>query len=45
VRGFFLRLGFLDGWQGCHIAWMTAFYTATRYAKVRAAQESKTTPD
>jgi glycosyltransferase involved in cell wall biosynthesis len=45
VRCCFFRLGFLDGWQGCHIAWMTAFYTATRYAKVRAAQENKTEPD
>jgi glycosyltransferase involved in cell wall biosynthesis len=39
-RGYFFRLGFLDGWQGCYIAWMTAFYTATRYAKVRVAQQS-----
>jgi glycosyltransferase involved in cell wall biosynthesis len=45
ARGYFFRLGFLDGWQGCHIAWMTAFYTATRYAKVRAAQENKIRPD
>jgi len=45
VRSYFLRLGFLDGWQGVYIAWMTAFYTATRYAKVRDAQENKTKPD
>jgi glycosyltransferase involved in cell wall biosynthesis len=38
VRSYFLRAGFLDGWQGWYIAWMTAFYTATRYAKVRAAR-------
>jgi glycosyltransferase involved in cell wall biosynthesis len=38
VRSYFLRLGFLDGWQGCYIAWMTAFYTATRYAKVQVAR-------
>lgn len=38
VRAYFLRLGFLDGWQGCCIAWMTAFYTFLRYAKARAAQ-------
>ena len=38
LRAYFLRLGFLDGWQGYYIAWMTAFQTATRYAKVRAAQ-------
>ncbi|HEY2328739.1 MAG TPA: glycosyltransferase family 2 protein [Verrucomicrobiae bacterium] len=44
VRSYFFRLGFLDGWQGGYIAWMTAFYTATRYAKVRAAQEQKIKP-
>jgi len=38
LRSYFFRLGFLDGWQGWHIAWMTAFYTVTRYAKVREAQ-------
>jgi glycosyltransferase involved in cell wall biosynthesis len=37
-RGYVLRLGFLDGWQGAYIAWMTAFYTATRYVKVRLSQ-------
>jgi glycosyltransferase involved in cell wall biosynthesis len=36
VRGFVFRLGFLDGWQGYSIAWMTAFYTFLRYAKARA---------
>jgi glycosyltransferase involved in cell wall biosynthesis len=40
VRCYFLRLGFLDGWQGCHIAWMTAFHTVTRYAKLRQAEQS-----
>ena len=44
VRGYFLRLGFLDGWPGIYIAWMTAFYTATRYAKVRVDQEQKSKP-
>jgi glycosyltransferase involved in cell wall biosynthesis len=44
VRGYFFRLGFLDGWQGVYIAWMTAFYTATRYAKIRAAQEQQNSP-
>ena len=38
VRSYFFRRGFLDGWQGYYIAWMTAFYTVTRYAKVREAQ-------
>ena len=38
LRAYFLRLGFLDGWQGYYIAWMTAFQTVTRYAKLREAQ-------
>jgi glycosyltransferase involved in cell wall biosynthesis len=42
-RAYFLKLGFLDGWQGYYIAWMTAFYTATRFAKVREAQVSAQT--
>jgi glycosyltransferase involved in cell wall biosynthesis len=41
LRSYFIRLGFLDGWQGGYIAWMTAFYTATRYAKVRAAKNER----
>jgi hypothetical protein len=39
LRGYFFRLGFLDGWQGLSIAWLTAFYTFLRYAKVREAQD------
>ncbi|MGA9779977.1 MAG: glycosyltransferase family 2 protein [Verrucomicrobiia bacterium] len=41
VRTYFFRLGFLDGWQGLYIAWMTAFYVATRQAKWLAAQDEK----
>jgi glycosyltransferase involved in cell wall biosynthesis len=41
MRGYFLRRGFLDGWQGYTIARMVAFETFLRYAKVRAAQTSK----
>lgn len=41
VRSYFLRLGFLDGWQGLSIAWLAAFYTFLRYAKVRELQLSK----
>jgi len=37
-RGYILRLGFLDGWQGYYIAWSIAFATATRYAKVKEAR-------
>jgi glycosyltransferase involved in cell wall biosynthesis len=47
VRAYFLKLGFLDGWQGYTIAWLTAFYTFLRYAKAREAQAqtSSTTGD
>ncbi len=34
-RGYCLRLGFLDGWPGYYIAWLNAFSTLTRYAKVK----------
>jgi glycosyltransferase involved in cell wall biosynthesis len=37
-RGYLLRLGFLDGWQGFHVAWMGAFYTFLRYARVLEEQ-------
>ena len=40
-RAYFFRLGFLDGWQGFAIAWMTAFYTFLRYAMAREAQLSE----
>jgi glycosyltransferase involved in cell wall biosynthesis len=38
IRAYFLKLGFLDGWQGYSIAWLTAFYTFLRYAKAREVQ-------
>ena len=38
VRGYVLRLGFLDGWQGYAIARMVVFETFLRYAKVHEAQ-------
>ncbi|HWQ91626.1 MAG TPA: glycosyltransferase family 2 protein [Clostridia bacterium] len=38
LRAYFFKLGFLDGWQGYTIAWMTAFYTFLRYVKAREAQ-------
>ncbi len=44
LRGYFFKGGFLDGWQGWYIAWMTAFYTATRYVKIRAKGE-KSAPE
>ena len=41
MRGYFIRLGFLDGWQGYAIARMVALETFLRYAKVREAQASR----
>jgi glycosyltransferase involved in cell wall biosynthesis len=38
VRAYFLRFGFLDGWQGYYIAWLNAFSAATRYARLRERQ-------
>jgi len=38
VRGYFLRLGFLDGWQGYAIARIVALETFLRYAKIREAR-------
>jgi glycosyltransferase involved in cell wall biosynthesis len=38
VRAYFFRFGFLDGWQGCYIAWLNAFSTASKYAKLRERQ-------
>jgi glycosyltransferase involved in cell wall biosynthesis len=35
LRAYFFRGGFLDGWPGYYIAWLNAFSTVTRYAKVR----------
>jgi hypothetical protein len=37
-RAYVLRLGFLDGWPGYFIAWMNAFSTVTRHAKVLEAR-------
>jgi len=37
VRGYFLKLGFLDGWQGYAIARLVALETFLRYAKIREA--------
>jgi glycosyltransferase involved in cell wall biosynthesis len=44
-RAYFLRLGFLDGWQGYTIAGMGAFHTLLRYAKVREMQKSSPDSD
>ncbi|HTH49928.1 MAG TPA: glycosyltransferase family 2 protein [Candidatus Limnocylindria bacterium] len=37
LRGYFFRLGFLDGWQGFVIAWMSALLAFLKYAKLREA--------
>jgi glycosyltransferase involved in cell wall biosynthesis len=42
LRAYFFRLGFLDGWQGFTIAWLTAFYTFLRYVRVRESQLPQT---
>jgi len=39
LRAYFLRLGFLDGWQGLYIAGLSSFSTLTRYAMVREARQ------
>ena len=41
LRGFVFKLGFLDGWRGLTIAWLTAFYTFLRYFKAFEAQNRK----
>ena len=41
VRAYFFRLGFLDGWQGGYIAWLNAFSTASKYAKLRERQSNE----
>lgn len=40
-RGYFVRLGFLDGWPGYYIACHMAFSTMVRYAKIREARLEK----
>jgi len=44
VRAYFLRLGFLDGWQGFYIAGLSSFSTLTRYAMVRETREQQRKP-
>ena len=43
-RAYILRRGFLDGWPGYFIAWMDAFSTVTRYAKVIEAEPAEPKP-
>ena len=39
LRCYVFKLGFLDGWRGLTIAWMTAFYTFLRYFKAFESQK------
>ena len=41
VRCYFLKLGFLDGWQGYTVARLVALEAFLRYAKIRASQMRK----
>lgn len=40
LRAYFLRRGFLDGWQGFYIAALGSFSTLTRYALLREARQN-----
>lgn len=42
LRGYVLRLGFLDGWQGYSVATLGATYTFLRYARALEAQRKCT---
>jgi glycosyltransferase involved in cell wall biosynthesis len=44
IRAYFIRLGFLDGWQGYYIARLSAFSTLTRYTMVHEAAVKEQTP-
>jgi glycosyltransferase involved in cell wall biosynthesis len=35
LQVYFIRLGLLDGWQGLVLAWYSAVYVFTKYAKLR----------
>jgi glycosyltransferase involved in cell wall biosynthesis len=44
LRAYVFKLGFLDGWQGYYIAWLSAFSAVTRYAKVRESRLAPGSP-
>lgn len=44
IRAYFLRMGFLDGWQGYYIAKFNAFSTLTKYAMVRETEREQPGP-
>ena len=43
LQAYFIRLGLLDGWQGLVLAWYSAVYVFTKYAKLKAL--NRTTED
>jgi glycosyltransferase involved in cell wall biosynthesis len=43
LRGYVFRMGFLDGWQGFVIAWMSALLTFLKYAKLHEARRAELT--
>lgn len=44
LRAYFLRMGFLDGWQGFYIAQFNAFSTLTKYAMVLEVEQEQRRP-
>jgi hypothetical protein len=44
MRGYFFRLGFLDGWQGFYIAALSSFSALTRQAMIKEAKPVKPPP-
>jgi hypothetical protein len=44
IRAYLFRGGFLDGWQGFSIAWLTAFYTFLRYVRVQETRNASRPP-
>jgi glycosyltransferase involved in cell wall biosynthesis len=44
LRAYIFKFGFLDGWPGYYIAWLSAFSAVTRYAKVREAKLTANLP-
>jgi glycosyltransferase involved in cell wall biosynthesis len=41
VKGYFLKLGFLDGWRGVLIAYLAAYYAGLKYAKLLVMQRDR----
>jgi len=41
IKGYFLKLGFLDGWRGLLIAFLAAHYARLKYAKLLVMQRAR----